>query len=55
MRMIAARLDGIFRLAICELDRFRLGERRLGRGLEDVCTGLPSEAKLAVPGRRNGE
>ena len=55
MRIIDARLDDVLRLAICELDRFRLSERRLGRGLEDVCTGLPSEAKLAVPGRRNGE
>ena len=54
MRMIAARLDGIFRLAVCKFDRLRLSESWLGGGLEDVCTCLPSEAKLAVPGRRNG-
>ena len=42
-------------LAIGEIDRLRLGEGRLGGGLENVITGLPSEAKLAVPGRCDGE
>lgn len=55
MRIIDARLDDVLRLAIGKFDRLRLSESRLGGGLEGVCTGLPSEAKLAVPGRLNGE
>lgn len=55
MRMIGAWLDDVLRLAIGKFDRFRLSESRLGGGLECVRTGLPSEAKLAVPGRCDGE
>jgi hypothetical protein len=55
MRLIAARLGDICRLAIGEIDRLWLGERRLGGGLENVVTGLPGEAKLAVPDRRDGQ
>ena len=55
MRMIGAWLDDVLRLAIGKFDRLRLSESRLGGGLEDVSTGLPSETKLAVPGRRNGK
>ena len=55
MRMIGAWLDNVLRLAIGKFDRLRLGERRLGGGLEWVRTGLPSEAKLTVPGRCDGE
>ena len=55
MRMISAWLDDVLHLAIGKFDRLRLSESRLGGGLEDVSTGLPSETKLAVPGRRNGK
>ncbi len=55
MRMIHAWLNNELRFAIGNFDRLRLSESWLGGGLEDVCTGLPSEAKLAIPGRRNSE
>ena len=55
MRMIGAWLDDVLRLTIGKFDRFRLNESRLGGGLECVHTGLPSEAKLTVPGRCDGE
>ena len=55
MRMIGAWLDDVLRLAIGKFDRLRLSEGRLGGGLENVIASLPSEAKLAVPGRCDGE
>ena len=55
MRIIDARLDDVLRLAIGKFDRLRLSEGRLGGGLENVIASLPSEAKLAVPGRCDGE
>ena len=55
MRMIGAWLDDVLRLAIGKFDRLRLSESRLGGGLENVIASLPSEAKLAVPGRCDGE
>ena len=55
MRMIGAWLDDVLHLAIGKFDRLWLSESRLGSGLESVCTCLPSEAKLAIPGRLNGE
>ena len=55
MRMIGAWLDDVLRLTIGKFDRFRLSESRLGGGLKCVRTGLPNEAKLAVPGRCDGE
>ena len=55
MRIIGAWLDDVLRLAVGEYDRLRLIEGRLGGGLENVIASLPSEAKLAVPGRCDGE
>ena len=55
MRIIDARLDDVLRLAIGKFDRLRLIEGRLGGGLENVIASLPSEAKLAVPDRCDGE
>ncbi len=54
MRMVAAWLDDMLRLAVGEYDRLRLSESRLSGGLENVIASLPSEAKLAVPGRCDG-
>ncbi len=55
MRMVAAWLDDMLRLAVGEYDRLRLSESWLDCGLENVIANLPSEAKLAAPGRCDGE
>ena len=55
MRMVAVWLNDVLRLAVGEYDRLRLSESRLGGGLKNIIASLPSEAKLAVPGRCDGE